>query len=89
MGRQWAYNRTCEPVMIRNEDIGVIDGIIVERYGEDILEMSRRKELVAARKDVIHEVLVEGMKALEQKAIKKKRRVEQKGKRTHGEDEKI
>ena len=54
MGRK--PNRTCEPVMVNNEDLEIVDGIIGSREGEEVFLYENRKRLVALRKEVIHEI---------------------------------
>lgn len=57
--------RTCEPVMVKNEDISMVDALCVKMYGEDILLMENRKQLIAARKEAFHKLISAGAKAME------------------------
>lgn len=61
--------RTCEPVMVKNEDMAVVDALCVKMYGEDILLMANRKQLITARKEAFHTLISAGAKAMEE-AIK-------------------
>lgn len=50
---------TCEPIMILLEDLAVVDDIIKRRHNDsekDIFSRECRRELVAERKAVIHEI---------------------------------
>lgn len=56
---------TCEPIMVLLEDLELIDGIIEKRYkesGKDIFSRENRKELIAQRKAVIHQIIEEWQK---------------------------
>lgn len=57
--------RTCEPVMVKNEDMAVVDALCVTMYGEDILLMENRKQLINARKEAFHKLISAGEKVLE------------------------
>lgn len=61
MGNRAKPNRTCEPVMVNREDVDLVDGIIAQRYGKEIVsDMAKRKELVQRRKEVFHELIEAG-----------------------------
>lgn len=53
--------KSCDPIMVLSEDIELIDGIVEKRYkgGKDIFDRVNRKELIAARKEVLHEIVTE------------------------------
>ena len=53
---------TCEPIMMLSEDVNLIDGIIEKRHndsGKNIFDRENRRELIAERKEVIHEIMCE------------------------------
>lgn len=56
-----AYMKSCDPIMVLSEDIELIDGIVEKRYkgSGNIFDRENRKELIAARKVVLHEIVVE------------------------------
>ena len=70
--------------MVKKEDVDIIDAICIERGGESICSEERRKELIAMRKEVFHEIITEGIKAKEQKAAKREKRAA--ARLTHRED---
>lgn len=51
---------TCDPVMVLCDDINFIDGIVQEQYKDiDIHTKEFRKNLIAERKKVIHQIIIE------------------------------
>ncbi len=62
--------RTCLPVMVNNEDVDIVDALCVELYGEDILSIDHRKQLITARKEAFHILITAGANAREQEATK-------------------
>jgi len=61
--------KSCDPIMVLSEDIELIDGIVEKRYkgSRNIFDRANRKELIAARKAVLHEIMTEWKDTQEKK----------------------
>lgn len=57
---------TCEPIMILLSDLAIIDGLAAKRTDLDLSLHENRKALIQIRKEVIHEMIVNGLPLMKQ-----------------------